>query len=81
MRSAQRARKISLALSLGVIYPLMLLGDALDWPAGIQFALGVLALSVLVGVFLLLTDWQQWRTDRAKLRRERAARKRARPPA
>lgn len=81
MRSAHRARKIALALSMGVIYPLMLLGDALGWPAGVQFALGVLALVVLVGVAALLTDWHEWRADRAQLRHERALRKRARHPA
>lgn len=81
MRSAHRARKISLAISMGVIYPLMLLGDALEWPVGVQFALGVLALVVLVGVAVLLTDWHQWRADRAQLRRERAIRRRARRPA
>jgi cytochrome c-type biogenesis protein CcmH/NrfG len=78
MRSAQRARKIALVLSMGVIYPLMLLADALEWPVGVQLALGVLALVVLIGSVVLLTDWTQWRADRAHLRRERAIRKRAR---
>ena len=81
MRSAHRARKISIALSMGVVYPLMLLGDALEWPVGVQFALGVLALVVLVGVAVLLTDWREWRADRARLSRERALRKRERRPA
>lgn len=78
MRSAHRARTISLALSMGVVYPVMLLGDALDWPAGVQFALGALALVVLVGVAALLTDWREWRADRARLRRERAMRRQVR---
>jgi membrane protein YdbS with pleckstrin-like domain len=78
MRSAHRARKISLALSMGVVYPLMLLSNALEWPAGVQLALGALALVVLIGVTVLLTDWRQWRADHAQLRRERALRKRAR---
>lgn len=81
MKSAQRARKISLVLTMGVVYPFMLLADALDWSAGVQFALGSLALLTLFGTVLLLTDWKQWRADRAQLRRERAVRKRARRPA
>ena len=78
MRSLHRARMISLALSMGVIYPVMLLGDTLGWPAGVEFGLGVLVLVVLVGVVVLLTDWSQWRADRAQLRRDRAKGKRAR---
>jgi hypothetical protein len=56
----------------------MLLAGALGWPATVQFALGLLALVTLVGTVLLLTDWNEWLADRANLRRERAARKRAR---
>lgn len=74
MSSARRARKISLILTMGVVYPFMVLADTLDWSAPVQFALGLLALVVLVGTTLLLTDWGQWRTDRAELRRVRAAR-------
>jgi Tfp pilus assembly protein PilO len=61
---------------MGVVYPFMLLGDVLEWPASIQ-----LALVVLVGVAVLLTDWHQWRADRAQQRRERAIRKRERSSA
>ncbi|HEV7773165.1 MAG TPA: hypothetical protein VGO48_07775 [Conexibacter sp.] len=75
MSSARRARKISLILTMGVVYPFMVLADTFDWSAPVQFALGLLALVVLVGTTLLLTDWGQWRADRAELRRVRAARK------
>lgn len=78
MKSIHRARKISLVLTMGIVYPLMLLADALDWPVGVQLALGVLALLTLVGTVLLLTDWSEWRADRAKLRRNRAEQKRIR---
>lgn len=37
-----------------------------------------LALVVLVGTTLLLTNWSEWRADRAELRRVRAERKRER---
>jgi hypothetical protein len=57
------------------VYPFMLLADALAWPASVQMALGVLALVVLVGTTLLLTNWNEWRADRAELRRIRAERK------
>lgn len=79
MNSAHRARKIALLLSMGGVYPFMLLAGVLGWPALVQFALGLLALVTLVGTVLLLTDWSEWRADRAALRRERMTRKRARP--
>lgn len=75
MKSIQRARRISLLLSMGIVYPFVLLADALGWPAAVELALGALTLVTLVGTLLLLTDWKAWRADRAKLRDERAARK------
>lgn len=63
---------------MGVVYPFILLSDALDWPAWVQFSLGILALATLVGTKLVLTDWDEWRADRARLRRERAAKPRRR---
>lgn len=78
MNSAHRARKLSLLLSMGGVYPFMLLADALDWSASVQLALGLLALVVLAGTTLLLTDWSEWRADRAELGRTRAEQKRER---
>jgi hypothetical protein len=76
MRSAHRATKISIALTMGVVYPFILLADALAWSAWVELALGILALVTLVGTKLALTDWNEWRVDRVRLRQERAARKR-----
>jgi hypothetical protein len=73
MKSSRRATKISLLLTLGLVYPLMVLADSLDWPAGVQLALAILALVVLVGTKVALTDWAAWRADRTRMRRERAA--------
>jgi len=53
------------------VYPVIVLADALDWPVGVQFGLGVLAFVTLLGTRIVLTDWDEWRADRAKLRRER----------
>lgn len=75
MKSIQRARRISLVLSMGVVYPFVVLADALGWPPVVELALGVLTLVTLVGTVLLLTDWKAWRADRTRLRDERAARK------
>jgi hypothetical protein len=78
MKSAQRARRISMLLTMGVVYPFIVLADVLGWPAAVEFALGVLGLFTLVGTVLVMTDWSEWRADRARLRRERAIRKLAR---
>jgi hypothetical protein len=72
MKSAHRATKISIALTMGLVYPFIVIADALSWSAWIQLALGVLALATLVGSKLILTDWDEWRSDRARLRRRRA---------
>jgi hypothetical protein len=77
MKSAQRARRISLLLTMGVVYPFILVADALGWPAAVEFTLGVIALATLIVPVLLLTDWREWRADRAQLRLEREARKHA----
>lgn len=75
MRSAHRATKISIALTMGIVYPFILLADALRWSAWVELALGALALTTLVGTKIALTDWDEWRADRARLRRERARRR------
>ena len=72
MKSAHRATKIAIALTMGVVYPFILLADALAWSVWIQLVLGVLALVTLVGTKLVLTDWDEWRADRARLRHGRA---------
>lgn len=75
MKSAHRATKISLALTMGVVYPFILLADALHWPSWVELALGAPALVTLVGTKVALTDWDEWRADRARMRRERARRR------
>ena len=76
MRSAYRATKAALLVTFGGVYPVLLLADALGWPAGVQLAIGILALVTLVGTRVVLTDWDEWRADRDRLRRERAAQRR-----
>jgi hypothetical protein len=71
MKSSYRATKIALLVTFLGVYPVIVLADALDWPVVVQFGLGVLALVTLLGTRIVLTDWDEWRADRAKLRRER----------
>jgi hypothetical protein len=76
MKSAHRATKISIALTMGVVYPFVILADTLGWPAPVELGLGVLALLTLVGTKIAFTDWDEWRSDRKRIRRERATHRR-----
>lgn len=60
---------------MGVVYPFVLLADALRWSPWVELALGGLALVTLVGTKVALTDWDEWRADRARMRRERTGRR------
>jgi hypothetical protein len=74
MKSAHRATKISIAVTMGIVYPFVVVGDVLNWPAPLELGLGALLLVTLVGTKVALTDWDEWRADRARMRRERTGR-------
>jgi hypothetical protein len=75
MKSSHRANKIALFLTLVGVYQWIVLADLLDWPFGVKFGLGWLGLLTLIGTKVALTDWGEWRADRARLRQERSRRR------